>query len=230
MKKIITGAVFLLLTMPALAGMSLDKIIVYLDDSPNVREDIVVSNPDEETLYLKTEVYRVDNPGFEDEKRIRVVDPKEFKLLVSPAKAVIGSGESKRFRMMSLERDLTKEKVYRVTFRPVVGDIESDRTAVKILVAYQALIFVQPQNGKYQLEVTRQGDRWSLKNNGNINVEVSNVQYCPDALNCQKLNVGGRLYAGNTVSLDVPMQGGELVLLAQGREAEQIRLPIPVSQ
>lgn len=219
-------AVLLLLAQSAVASMSLDKIIVYLDDSPGAREDIVVTNPDKEPLYLQTEIYRVDNPGLPNEARVRVVDPKEFKLLVSPSKAVLATGEQKRFRLMSLERGLDREKVYRVTFKPVVGKIKSDRSALKILVAYQALIFVQPQDGRYRLEVKRQGDQWVLKNTGNINVEVSDVQHCQSEAECRPLDVIGRLYAGASMPIKENIVGGELVLLARGKETEKLRLSL----
>lgn len=224
-------ALLLLLAQPVSAAMSLDKIIVYLDDTPNARDDIVVANPDDETLYLQTEIYRVDNPGLPDEKRVRVVNPKEFKLLVSPVKAVLTTGEQRRFRLMSLERDLEREKVYRVTFRPVVGDIKTDRTALKILVAYQALVFVQPQEGRYQLELEKSAGGWSLKNSGNINVEVSRVEHCPGEVACQPLELKGRLYAGASLPIEQPLVGGHLKLLARSnKEAGELELPLPAAE
>lgn len=226
MKKLI--AIFLLiLAQPSLAAMSLDKIILYLEDKPNSREDIVVSNPDEETLYLQTEIYRVDNPGQPDEKRVRVVNPKEFKLLVSPSKAVIPGGEQKRFRLMSLEQGLDKEKVYRVTFKPVVGDIKTDKTALKILVAYQALIFVQPQSGSYKLSLGKsEGGKLAIANTGNVNVEISDTRYCPAANQCASLEQAGRIYGGAELVLEGDFSaGGYLEFLARnGKESEMVKL------
>ncbi|WP_237063488.1 fimbria/pilus periplasmic chaperone [Microbulbifer zhoushanensis] len=227
MKRVLT-LTLLLLAQPALGAMSLDKIIVYLTDQPNSRDDIVVSNPDQETLYLQTEIYRVDNPGMPDEKRVRVVNPKEFKLLVNPARAVLASGEQKRFRLMSLERDLDREKVYRVTFKPVVGEIKSDRTALKILVAYQALVFVQPEEGRAQLALEQGEEGWQLTNRGNINTEVSEVTYCPSRASCRPLDMAGRIYAGAALAVDESLQsGGMLKLLARGRESRRFEIPIP---
>ena len=225
MKKII-ALLFLFLAESAHSAMTLDKIIVYLDDTPNAREDIVITNPDAETLYLQTEVFRVDNPGQENEQRVRVVDPEDFKLLVSPAKAVLASGDRKRFRLMSLEGKLDKEKVYRVTFRPVVGEVKSDRSALKILVAYQALVFIQPKDGAYKLGVSRRGDAMLLENSGNINVEVVEIQHCIAEDNCQKLEDSGRLYAGGSMEIEPAPTSGELVVLARGREGARIRLPL----
>lgn len=225
MKKVI-ALLLLIATQPVWGAMSLDKIIVYLDDSPNARDDIVVTNPDEETLYLQTEIFRVDNPGKPDEKRVRVVDPKDFKLLVSPAKAVLATGERKRFRLMSLENNLPQEKVYRVTFKPVVGKIKTDRTALKILVAYQALVFVQPQNGKYQLELREQDGHWLLHNAGNINVEVSGLEHCRPGAGCSELASAGRIYAGASLNIKESVAGGTLKLLARGKESQRIEGPL----
>lgn len=229
MKKTI-AAFLLLLSQPVLAAMSLDKIIVYLDDTTTIRDDIVVTNPDNETLYLQTEIYRVENPGTPDEQRVRVVNPREFKLLVSPSKAVLTSGQQKRFRIMSLERGLEQEKVYRVTFRPVIGDIETERTALKILVAYQVLVFVQPKNGSYKLVVEKQGNKWVLKNTGNINVEIADAKYCRNEKDCSPLSLKGRLYAGGALPIEEVIEedtaGAHLVLLARGRETSKLRLPL----
>ncbi|WP_237067250.1 fimbrial biogenesis chaperone [Microbulbifer guangxiensis] len=225
-------SLFLALILTAAAGplsaaMALDKIIVYLDDTPNARDDIVVTNPDAENLYLQTEIYRVDNPGTPEEKRVRVVDPREFKLLVSPSKAVIGPGEQKRFRLMSLERNLDTEKVYRVTFKPVVGDIKTDRTALKILVAYQALVFVQPQDGQFQLQLVREGDRWQLRNSGNVNVEIASAQHCEGEGRCSDISLTGRVYAGTSLPLEADLQGGYLSLLARSAgNTEKLRIPV----
>ncbi|WP_226662999.1 fimbria/pilus periplasmic chaperone [Microbulbifer aggregans] len=215
-----------LLAQPVLAAMSLDKIIVHLNDQPNSREDILVSNPDPETLYLQTEIYRVDNPGMPDENRVRVVDPKEFKLLVSPARAVIGAGEKKRFRLMSLEQNLQQEKVYRVTFKPVVGDVKTDRSALKVLVAYQILVFVQPEDGLYRIALERSGGELQLVNKGNINVEVGDVQHCLSDDNCKSLATKGRLYAGASLPLNEKLSGGYLRLQVRGRISEEVRLPL----
>ncbi|WP_078083135.1 molecular chaperone [Microbulbifer mangrovi] len=227
--KHLFAATLLVLAQPVWAAMSLDKIILYLEDKPNSREDIVVTNPDNETLYLQTEIYRVDNPGQPDEKRVRVIDPKDFKLLVSPSKAVIPAGEQKRFRLMSLEQELDREKVYRVTFKPVVGDIKTDKTALKILVAYQALIFIQPQSAQYKLSLEEgAGNKLAIANSGNVNVEVSDIQYCKTSTQCAPVEQAGRIYSGAKLSLGGDFTaGGYLELLARsGRESERLKLPL----
>ncbi|WP_444921143.1 molecular chaperone [Microbulbifer sp. CnH-101-G] len=225
MKKLFIAFV-LLIAQPVMAAMSVDKIVLYLEDGPSSRDDVVVSNPDEETLYVQTEIFRVDNPGRENEERIRVINPDEFKLLVSPSKAVLAPGERKRFRLMALDRNLEEEKVYRVTFKPVVGEIKTEQTALKILVAYQALVFVQPKGGAYKVGLEEENGSYRLTNNGNINVEVVEVRHCFAEGECEKLETSGRLYAGTSIEVaDVPANG-ELEVLLRGQNSERIRFPL----
>ncbi|MCO1335695.1 fimbria/pilus periplasmic chaperone [Microbulbifer sp. OS29] len=219
-------AFILLVAQPVLAAMSVDKIVLYLEDGPNARDDVVVSNPDEETLYVQTEIFRVDNPGMENEQRVRVVNPDEFKLLVSPSKAVLAPGERKRFRLMALDRNLDEEKVYRVTFKPVVGKIKAEQTALKILVAYQALVFVQPDDGEYKVDLVEDGNVYRLTNSGNINVEVVEVRHCLSEGECEKLEVSGRLYAGTSIQVADMPENGELEVLLRGQTSERVRFPL----
>ncbi|SHF55794.1 P pilus assembly protein, chaperone PapD [Microbulbifer donghaiensis] len=217
----------MLLAQSALAGMSLDKMILYLDDVPNARDDVVVSNPDREPLYLQTEIFRVDNPGQENERVVPITDPKDYKLLVSPTRAIIPPGSQKRFRLMSVERDLAQEAVYRVTFKPVVGDITTKATGVKILVAYQALIFVQPRDGAYQLELAKEGEEWKLRNSGNINVEIRKLEFCRAETRCESIPLSGRIYPGAYKTLKLPQGKGYLKLNAyDGKESSEERLPV----
>lgn len=202
MKKLLI--VLLLLVQPAEAAMTLDKIIVYLTDAPNSRDDILISNPDEAPLYLVTEIYRVDNPGLENEARVRVTDPKEFRILVNPAKAVLAPGTRKRFRIMSLDTKLDQERVYRVTFKPVVGEIKSDKPAVKILVAYQALVFVQPENGSYDFRLERGDNTLKLTNTGNVNAQANGMEVCVSEVSCKPLEFSERVYPGETVIIPMP--------------------------
>ncbi|AWF80069.1 hypothetical protein BTJ40_04125 [Microbulbifer sp. A4B17] len=225
MKKLLIPILFLI-AQPALASMSVDKIVLYLEDGPSARDDVVVSNPDHETLYVQTEIFRVDNPGRDNESRVRVINPDEFKLLVSPAKAVLAPGERKRFRLMALDRDLEEEKVYRVTFKPVVGDIQGEKTALKILVAYQALVFVQPEGGAYNVDLITEGNNYRLSNSGNINVEIVEVRHCLAEGECEKLETSGRLYSGTSIEVAGNPSGGELEVLLRGQQSERVRFPL----
>lgn len=211
MKRIISGACLLttlIASSQALATMSLDRMIVYFKPDQLPRQDVVVTNPDKENLYLQTEVYKVVNPGTEKEERIRITDPNEIKLLATPGKAIIPPNGRKTVRLVSLETPKDKELVYRVTFRPVVGDLEAKKTAIKLLVAYQALVFVRPQNPEYKVASKVSNGKMTFTNSGNINVVLRNGKYCASSKveSCTDLSDGTRIYAGE--SWDMPLPEG----------------------
>ncbi len=202
MKQFLSTLIFcsVFLSAAANASMSLNRVIVHFDSDKAPREDIVVTNPDDEPLYLQTEVYQVENPGEANEKLVQITDPDKMKLLVAPQKTIIPPGTRKTVRLVSLETPEDEEAVYRVTFKPVVGDLEATQTAIKILIAYQALIFVRPDEAVYDVQAQREGEKLTFTNQGNINVVLRNGYYCANKNfkreECAELSQSVRLYAG----------------------------------
>ncbi len=64
--------------LQAHAALSLDRIIVYFDPNEIPRQDMIVTNPDPENLYLQTEVYNVINPGTDQEEHVLATDPSQI--------------------------------------------------------------------------------------------------------------------------------------------------------
>ncbi|WP_252177018.1 fimbria/pilus periplasmic chaperone [Endozoicomonas sp. 4G] len=204
---------FLAITFNAYGAMSLDKMIVYFEPDKSPRQDIVVTNPDPENLYLQTEVYKVVNPGTEQEQRIRITDPSELTLLSTPQKTIIAPNSRKTVRLVSLETPETVESVYRVTFKPVVGDLEATQNAIKLLIAYQTLVFVRPENPEYKVTAKRDQDSITFTNSGNINVVLRNGQFCSGQDNkrqCSDIDDVKRLYAGQSWTLKIPSSKTEV--------------------
>lgn len=216
----------LLLTLSShsFGAMSLDRMIVYFEADEAPRQDIVVSNPDNENLYLQTEVYKVINPGSENEERVRITNPAEMKLLSTPGKAIIAPGSRKTVRLVSLETPEDIESVYRVTFRPVVGDIKATQNAIKLLIAYQALVFIRPENARYDVSARREKDSITFTNSGNMNVVLRNGRFCTgngDAKKCNEIKDGTRLYAGQSWSLKLPSENTSIEYGLFNGEREQ---------
>ncbi len=107
---------------------------------------------------------------------------------------------------MSLEKPTKNELVYRVTFKPVVGDLEASQTAIKLLIAYQTLIFIRPDNPKYNVSAKQQGNQLVFTNSGNINAVMRNGQYCTTQKDdsCKSISDTTRIYAGQSWSLAIP--------------------------
>ncbi|WP_281647810.1 fimbria/pilus periplasmic chaperone [Parendozoicomonas sp. Alg238-R29] len=188
------------------ATMSVNRMVVYFEAGQLPRQDIQITNPDNETLYLETEVFKVINPGATDETLKKITETDQIKLLATPQKAVIPANTYKSIRLISLETPPNLEQVYRVTFRPVLGDMKATRSAIKVLVAYQALVFIRPAKTRKEVTPAREKNTVVFKNTGNINVVLRNTHFCKRNENrdCSPLKQSGRIYPGQAFHLTLP--------------------------
>ncbi len=192
----------------ASANMVLSDAILHFEPGQPLRKDIEVENPGSENLYVEITPAVILNPGTENENRIMITDPRESGLLVTPNKLVVPPGGRKLVRLVSLEPLGDKERVYRVTFKPVVGDIETEQIGIKILIGYEVLILMQPAEPKPNLIVERNNKTLSFANKGNTNVLLREGKQCANnnptnSDNCESLR-GRRLYPGNSWSVELP--------------------------
>ncbi len=193
---------------PASANMVLSEAIVHFEPGKPLRKDIEVENPSSENLYVEVTPAVVLEPGTENEQRQSISDPRESGLLVTPNKLVVPPGGRKLVRLVSLEPLGEKERVYRVTFKPVVGDLETEHIGIKVLIGYEVLILMQPSTPKPNLVAIRNGKKLSFANKGNTNVLLREGTQCPKGSSknpddCESLR-GKRLYPGNSWSVDLP--------------------------
>ncbi len=88
---------------------------------------------------------------------------------------------------------------------PIVPPLEEEASQLRIVVAYQILTIVQPDEPESTLSVSRKGKVASFANRGNTNVLLSEGQQCNpvDENDCRELT-SKRLYAGNTWELELP--------------------------
>lgn len=213
--KKITGLILAFITglmaVPVVnANMLLDRMIVYFEPGSQPRQDIRVTNISDDNLFLQTEIYKVVNPGAENEERIRITNPDDMKLLTTPQKSIVAPGARKTVRLVNLETPKDLEEVYRITFRPVTGDVEANQNAIQLLIAYQALIFVRPEKPVYEVVASREGDKVTFTNKGNSNVILRNGEQCSGTAregNCVEITAGGRIYSGQSLTLELPAKG-----------------------
>lgn len=199
-----------IISTKARANMLLDRMIVYFEPGKQPRQDIRVTNVSDDNLFLQAEIYKVVNPGAENEERIRITDPDEMNLLATPQKSIIAPGARRTVRLVNLETPEDVEEVYRITFRPVTGDVEANQNAIQLLIAYQALIFVRPEKPVYEVTAKREGNKVTFTNKGNSNVILRNGEQCAGAAkegDCVEITTGGRIYAGQSLTLDLPAKG-----------------------
>ncbi len=198
-------SLLVLIATAAQADMSLDRSILVFDRGNAPRQDVEITNSSAENLYLETEILLVSQPGTEEETREQVLDPDDIELLVTPARLIVPPGARRLLRVVHLGEPPDVDRIYRVNVRPVVGPVEAEATAIKVIVAYQLLIIVRPDNPKPDLLWQRDGRQIAFSNRGNSNILLFNGVQCPPVGgDCIDLNTARRLYAGNDWSIELP--------------------------
>lgn len=190
---------------PAFADMYVDRSIVTFEPDGQPREDVKVSNTGDEVMYIQVEVLEVANPGMDTETRASASDPTAQKLIATPNKLVIPPGGQKLIRLVNLQKKNDVERVYRVNVTPIVPPLEEETSQLRIVVAYQILTIIQPDERESTLTVSRKGTSLTLSNTGNSNILLSEGNQCDPAAPsvCEDLP-SRRLYAGNTWTFVLP--------------------------
>lgn len=205
LRPVVLSMIGLLATLNAGADMYVDRSIVIFEPDSEARQDVKVSNTGDDVLYIQVEVFKVENPGEENEERIKVDNPEDLKLIATPNKLIVPEGGQKLIRIVNLASQNDEERVYRINVTPVVPPLEEETSQLRVVVAYQILTIVQPDNPSPELEVERDRQQITFQNNGNSNILLSDGRQCESESqeNCQELS-SRRLYAGNSWTLDLP--------------------------
>ncbi len=99
-----------------------------------------------------------------------------------------------------------KERIYRISARPVVGDVTSEQSGVKILIGYEVLAIVYPSSPMPDLVIERNGLTLTAENRGNTNVLLQEGFQCatPEQPleDCSPVR-GKRMYPGLKWSVDL---------------------------
>ncbi len=190
-------------SMAANANMFVDRSIVEFKPGESVQQDIRVMNRGTDQMYVQVEVLDVINPGEASEERISVTDISSLGLLATPKQFALPAEGVKQVRMVSIAPPADVDKVYRVNVTPILPPLEDTGSSmVRVVVAYQLLVLVIPDNPTENLVVTRQDDVLLLTNEGNSYVLLSEGQSCNVDGLCTDLPTR-RLYAGNTWELQL---------------------------
>jgi len=190
--------------------ISLGSVVIDFKDSKTKFIDVPVYNTNEDgsKAFVKTSVFEVIDAGTDKEKRIKVGKNKKQSLIVSPQKMVIPFKGQKNIRFVSLYTNLEKDKIFRVKVEPIIGKATSKaKQAVKVLVAYETLVIIRPQEPKPLLDAKRNGKKIFFQNNGNTNILIRGATHCPsssaDPEKCKEIP-GVRLYAGGSQEMTLP--------------------------
>jgi P pilus assembly chaperone PapD len=222
MRSLMTAAVLgasLLFAGTASANLSISKLWIEFKEGDQERNDIVIRNDSQDRYYVAVSVAEILDAGTEAEHKVSEADPERLGLLVTPNQLVLEPGAIRSIRLVSLNKALTQDRIYRVLIAPQVGTIrakdvgaEARGVAIKMLAAYDVLVIDRPSTNAAVLQAQRFSDHVALTNSGNTNILVVDGYVCPNIVRsspgtdkCKPLEAQ-RLYAGNMISvaLDAP--------------------------
>lgn len=197
------------------ANMALDKVIVDFDNKSPRRSDIEVTNSEKQAMYISVEASEILDAGLASEKRVKIKDPTELGLLVSPTRLVLEPGQTKTIRLSLLKHPSDSDRIYRVKIHPAVGRTVAIKSGLRIIVGYDVLVIARPQNGKVNVLAKRNGRELILENIGNTNVMLMNGRQCKEDGQCIELPPR-RLYKGASWTQMLPLDQPAKYLLRSG--------------
>ena len=190
----------------ASAEITLSQLVLELGAGKAQRGDVEVWNNAPERAYVLVEPVEVVNPGTSAEQRTPQRDPDKLGLLVSPGRMVLEPGQHKLLRIATAGPPSTRERVYRITVKPTVGQVSADVSGLKILIGYEVLVLVRAADKQPRLVGSRQGRTLVVRNAGATSVELTDGKLCAAKKQCQPLS-GKRLYAGAEWKWTLPADG-----------------------
>lgn len=211
---------------PASAQLAIDRLWVDFEPGTPKRADIVIRNESQDRYYITVSPVEITAPGDEAEARSQISDPEQLGLLVSPNRLIVEPGGLRSIRLVSLNGDLEKDRVYRVKVSPQVGAIEAADpgegnrgVSVKLLTAYDLLVTARPAKPAAKISTQRHGNILTIVNGGDTNTLLFEGRACPAGV--KPYNAAGaagepaaasvcadigarRLYAGNEWVVELP--------------------------
>jgi P pilus assembly chaperone PapD len=206
---------------PARAEMVLSQVIVDLIPAKPPRDDIEVWNNGPDRMYVSATPFEIRNAGTPAEQRIAAGDPDASGLLVSPRKLVLSPGERRTIRIAAIGDRPRSDRVFRVAITPVVGPVTADESALKVLVGYDALVLVRPEQFAGDVTAERHGTTLILRNAGNTAQEMFDGRQCNrEQTDCRSLPAK-RLYPGESWEQTLPFASPVSYKAAIGAKIKQ---------
>ncbi len=204
MRKTVSNLALVLLGCAAAIGLPaagqadvvLSQLIVELKPGAAAVGDVDVWNNSPDRAYVAAEPREIISPGTAAQATRKDPDPEKLGLLVAPARMILEPGQHKLLRIASIGPMDTRERVYRITVKPEVGALVSDKSGLKLLIGYDVLVLVRPPAPRPVVVGKRSGNLLTFTNEGNVSIELAEGRQCDSAgKGCTALP-GKRLYAG----------------------------------
>lgn len=214
--NVLVMIIFLFASAASRADLVVDEAIVVYGDPTKTKHDVTVYNNDEASnMYLEVTPFKVVNPGQDNQtlQSLSLESAPEF--LVSPNRAIVAPGSLSMIRLLNLKNEGSEERVYRINLVPATpplglqsSNLEAVESMLQVVVAYQILVIVLPENPEVKVASDRLGRTASFANDGNANYLLTDGEQCNplDPTVCQALE-SRRIYPGNNWSIELPFDG-----------------------
>src|SRR5690349_3989753 len=187
----------------ARADLVLSQLVVELTPGEHARADVEAWNDGPDRIFVVVEPREILEAGTRTESSRSDPDPDKLGLLVSPGRMILEPGQRKLVRVASIASG-DRERVFRVTVKPVVGQLSSEQSGLKVLIGYDMLVLVRPADLRPHVSSVRSANKLTLRNDGNVSVELVDGRECDASSTVWKALEGGRLYPGSQKTLELP--------------------------
>lgn len=206
----VLGGFSLLATLasaPAWASIAVSQMIIELKPGTSPATDIEIVNDSPDRSFIVVEPREIIRAGNTDEKPFTSPDPDRLGLLVSPNRLVLEPHQRRTLRIAAIHPASDRERVYRVTVKPVTGEVSGAESGLKLLVGYDLLVLVRPALMHSALKARRDGHKLVITNQGNSSVEMSDGKQCDQGRKACRSLPSKRLYAGASWAQPLPEFG-----------------------
>lgn len=190
---------------PASAELAVSQLIVELKPGALRAADIEIYNDSAERSFVSVEPREIIDAGLDREKPLLAPDPEKLGLLISPTRLVIEPHQRRRLRIAAIGPVPLQERIYRVTVKPVAGEVTGTESGLKLLVGYDLLVLVRPPAHKPNVDISRADSVLKIVNRGSASVELAEGKQCDGNGNNCRLLPSKRLYAGATWQQSLPL-------------------------
>jgi P pilus assembly chaperone PapD len=212
-KRLLVAVAMLVLGSPSShAQITVSKSVIEFS-ADSLVQDVDIVNTADYKIFLNMSVAHIQNPESATPVRVELTDPRTAPVLVSPKQLLIPPGQRKRLRIILRQPPGKTESIYRLAIKPFIGDVElsgnnqgGKQSALKVLLGYDLLLIARPLDAQVKLDVKRTNKNLTFTNSGNSNVLLRRLMQCDQAGKCEELQPN-RIYAGETYTVELPMQG-----------------------
>ncbi len=206
----------------ARAEFIINNAIIEFLPGAEAQQDIELASKSDKNDYIDTEINEIINPGSDQETRRKLKNAANESILVTPNKTVLTAGSRKILRFILLQPHGDHERIYRVAVKPVVNELEHiEKVGLKILIGYEILVIVRPNEIKSAYNAKRNGKIISIHNTGNSSVLFQASQQCIKKNDC-KMPPSIRAYAGQHTQVELPFDAPAIYNVWDGVKSSQV--------